>query len=173
MSIVERLTEEEKEKLISDYYRDVENDDYNEGYKAALRKAFGNELFIKPKPPKTWSELINSEYYTWDEVIGHLSTKEYPIYKSMFALLKIHQLIEASYGGNITDAEWDKSTQSNYDVFGIVYSTITKSLEVRLFSASKSIIAFHTYDQAEEFLSYPENVQLLRDYFMITYEKNS
>lgn len=28
-------------------------------------------------------------------------------------------------------------------------------------------IAFHTKKQAEDFISYPENIQLLKDYFII------
>ena len=31
----------------------------------------------------------------------------------------------------------------------------------------KNNIAFHTIEQANEFISYPENIQLLKDYFMV------
>ena len=116
------------------------------------------------KTPKTWSELVNSEYYTWNEVIGHLSTKEEPIYKSMFALLKIHQLIEAGYGGNVTDEEWKKEI----DVYYVFYGVHNKFyVEYTNLYGNKRHIAFHTKEQAKEFLSYPENVQLLKDYYMI------
>lgn len=41
----ERLTEEEKENIIADYNEDVADDEYNDGYKAALRNIFGPDIF--------------------------------------------------------------------------------------------------------------------------------
>lgn len=44
--LVDRLTDEDKNAIIADYNQDVYDDDYNDGYKAALRNIFGEELFL-------------------------------------------------------------------------------------------------------------------------------
>lgn len=123
-----------------------------------------------PKTPKTWSELVEArDIFTEFAEIGSNhgadSSKTFSetlIEKSALALLKIHQLIEVGYGGNVTREEWNK----NKSIYCIVcykgdFITITTS------NSYKHFIAFHTKEQAEEFLKYPENVQLLKDYFQI------
>lgn len=121
----------------------------------------------KPKVPKTWSELVEQDKVKFQKAIN-IADKDISDYnaieKSALALLKIHQLIEAGYGGNVTNEEWGthkikytiRITKDK--VFGIDYTST-----VWMYSP----IAFHTNEQAEEFLSKPENVQLLKDYFMI------
>lgn len=121
----------------------------------------------KPKVPKTWSELVEQDKVKFQKAIN-IADKDISDYnaieKSALALLKIHQLIEVGYGGNVTKEEW-KNNKIKYtirinkdEIFGIDY-TLTGWMH--------SHIAFHTNEQAEEFLSKPENVQLLKDYFMI------
>ena len=128
----------------------------------------------KPKIPKTWSELVNqnkvrSLKVQTDVIIKEdltieddsFTEKETPIEKSALALLKIHQLIEVGYGGNVSNKIWhtDKSK------YGIEY--INGAFAITTVYCTKNLIAFHTEKQAQEFLTYPENVQLLKDYFMI------
>ena len=130
------------------------------------------------KTPKTWSEYLNHPNCEITSTISlSLDGKDYlanntPIEKSALALLKIHQLIEVGYGGNVTDEEWrnDKvkkwyfvpnkqySPDKGNDMWEIVYS---------MDYYKKRNIAFHTNEQAEEFLSRPENIQLLKDYHII------
>lgn len=121
----------------------------------------------KPKVPKTWSEIEN--YTDVGVRIHEIEHKSYtvnntPIEKSVLALLKIYQLIEVGYGGNVTKKEWKN------DEFKFI---IAKDASIDVFNISSvchcaaTPIAFHIREQAEEFLKYPENVQLLKDYFMI------
>ena len=123
----------------------------------------------KPKVPKTWSEIKDKNIYYF-KVCNDLielessATVLSPIEKSALALLKINQLIEVGYGGNITNDEWNKYCSPKYF---IEYNNESKIFSVMGFSYSKSHIAFHTQEQAEEFLKYYENIQLLKDYFMI------
>lgn len=115
------------------------------------------------KTPKTWSELVvcNESIKQCISDLNYYATES--IIKSALALLKIHQLIEACYDGNITNEEWE-----NDDLKRIIdYYADDKNFYINFSSHKKSLIAFHTKEQAEEFLSYPENVQLLKDYFMI------
>ena len=118
----------------------------------------------KRKVPKTWNEYINSEYYEWDEAIGSLSMQDKPIYKSIFALYKIYQLIEIGYGGNPSFKEKHSFPKNP------LYTIAIDCMGILCISddiTEQHLIAFHTKEQAEEFLSYLENIQLLKDYFMI------
>lgn len=93
----------------------------------------------------------------------YLKTEE-PIEKSAFALFIIYQLIELGYGGNITKKEWQN------DEYKFIISIDTSINELNISSichCTPSPIAFHTRNQVEEFLTYSENIQLIKDYFMI------
>lgn len=120
------------------------------------------------KTPKTWSELIKlkgtKEYALHCQIVDGAFYNEVSsssIEQSALALLKIHQLIEVGYGGNITNEEWNDGKRK----YVIVYVEYRFVINIAL--VTKRHIAFHTQEQAEEFLKYPENVQLLRDYFQI------
>lgn len=115
----------------------------------------------KPKVPKTWSEMKHCNVEVWQ----HISNMDYeptePIVKSALALLKIHQLIEVGYGGNVI-----KTSDNN--TICIIYDVNTSTFMINVCSSLwRSHIMFHTREQAEEFLEYIDNIQLLKDYFMI------
>lgn len=118
----------------------------------------------KNKVPKTWNDIKHCNVEFW----GYISQMNHgviePILKSVLALLKIHQLIEVGYGGNVTNEEWDNLNTSKYTIW---YNNNKKKLEIVTAYYNRYCISFHTEKQANEFLSYPENVQLLKDYFMI------
>lgn len=131
----------------------------------------------KPKTPKTWSELVKENKYQpyFAEIHIRFSSKDKctygknPIEKSALALLKIHQIIEVGYGGNVTNEEWlDRYT--NDTTKWVIISNDDNGdfiiIETK-FNHFRNNPAFHTEEQAKEFLKYPENVQLLKDYFMI------
>lgn len=118
------------------------------------------------KIPKTWNEYeqifnIDSEPTLWFDSDMNWDK----IGNSCSALFKIYQLIEAGYGGNVTKEEW----LSLKYVYQIVWDVNTNGIHIISSAPMRffGYIAFHTKQQAEEFLSRPENVQLLKDYFMI------
>ena len=127
----------------------------------------------KPKVPKTWSDYIIVNKDNFDKGIydycvdvsgsnnNGWTRRNTSIEKSALALLKIYQLIETGYGGNISSEEW------NNNEWKFTYQYTKTGIDIISTCISKYIIAFHTKEQAEEFLSYPENIQLLKDYFMI------
>lgn len=83
--------------------------------------------------------------------------------KSALALLKIHQLIEVGYGGNVSTSKKLHilgNTYYNIDINDDGFIVCNKALSI-------NHVSFNTKEQAEEFLKYPENVELLKDYFMI------
>lgn len=120
----------------------------------------------KHKVPKTWSDIpITSASY----FIRTLPTKAFEltsIEKSALAFLKIYQLIEVGYGGNITNEEW-KNDVDEHDIWTFYYDEIANKFFVILAEGYFNYITFHTKEQAKEFLSYSENIQLLKDYFML------
>ena len=120
------------------------------------------------KVPKTWSEIKKEERFQGNAVIvvNKEELIETPIIKSANALLKIHQLIDIGYGGNVTDEEWDIQN-TKYTIRPFHYTTHYFDIITTTYYPDKCHIAFHTMEQAEEFLKYPENIQLLKDYFMI------
>ena len=118
--------------------------------------------------PKTWSELIkDNEILLMGRATSDKMYEEtefgYPIEKSASALLKIHQLIEFSYGGNVTNEEWIDDDWK----YVIGYYSDEKEFPIITVTHTKYLIAFHRMEQAKEFLSYPENIKLLQDYYML------
>lgn len=118
----------------------------------------------KPKVPKTWSEIkeYNVEVHS---AIQHLESNG-PcelICKSALAFLKIHQLIKVGYGGNVNNEEW------NIPYFKFAINIVNEEFKIIPVNNTNlsPYVVFHEIEQAEEFLKYPENVQLLKDYFMI------
>lgn len=119
----------------------------------------------KSKVPKTWSDIKEEKRFQGNAciVVNKEALTETPIIKSANAFLKIYQLIEIGYGGNVTNEEWNGINS----YASIQYCTNKHDIDICLNIYNKTNIAFHTKEQAKEFLSYPENVQLLKDYFMI------
>lgn len=129
----------------------------------------------KSKVPKTWSELVKHIQPILYAEISHKSDGHYtsvsedcgntPIEKSALALLKIHQLIEVGYGGNVNDWEWKDMSITKWRIGFDCDGEIM--IDYCVSPIAYTPIAFHTKEQAEEFLKYPENIQLLKDYFII------
>lgn len=152
-------------------YEIADNSDiYNYSLKETPRTL--PEYDLEDITPKTWSEYckiippitsndyrdypfaVNSSVFTRKDVT--------PIEKSALALLKIHQLIEAGYGGNITGDEWNNHKISKY-----VVTYRGKNIKEFTFISQRESIAFHTEEQRREFLKYPENIRLIKDYYMV------
>ena len=120
----------------------------------------------KSKVPKTWSELCKTNKCT----IYHLSVIDEmgwvqgvdntPIEKSSLALLKIHQLIEVGYGGNVLynkEGHWDGG------IYGYTISIRPSSkkyldgYEIIPIERKNNIVSpimFKTKEYAEEFIKY-------------------
>ena len=122
-----------------------------------------------PKIPKTWSELketnkANSHcIHTLDDAYLSSNNNNTPIEKSALALLKIHQLIETEYGGYPT--MYEKMYKS--DKIRTIGIDFDYNFYIEEYTIPSNHIAFHTKEQAEEFLKHSENIQLLKDYFII------
>ena len=115
--------------------------------------------------PKTWDEYLKGKNHDDLCLIDRLSENVHsPSEKSALAFLKIYRLIEDGYGGNVTNEDWKNIYINKY----VIKTDLELHLKLSIFRLySKNIIAFRSYKCAEEFLSHTENVQLLKDYFMI------
>lgn len=121
----------------------------------------------KHKVPKTWSEYVSTFDIESEPTLWFDSDMNFgAIGNSCSALFKIHQLIEVGYGGNVTNEEWKDTTTTKFTI--VLYYTIMSGFEFAIHSTTcVHNMAFHTREQAEKFLKYPENVQLLKDYSMM------
>lgn len=81
--------------------------------------------------------------------------------KSAIAFAKISQLMPY-YGGEITDEEWGNA-EWKYSVAVNHKGDITNKTTINI----KDIIAFHTAEQRDRFISFPENIQLIKDLYMV------
>lgn len=121
----------------------------------------------KSKAPKTWSELEKVTPRPITIYSIGVPTASDAQMNSALALLKIQQLIEFGYGGNVTNEKWKEFNYKD-PVFCIIPSCDKTFIIHNVCGLHKKRhIAFYTMEQAEEFLKYPENIQLLKDYFMI------
>ena len=66
------------------------------------------------------------------------------------------------YGGEITDEEWKDFRLRKY---GLLF--YNHKLSTNIYYDTKQIIGFHTEEQLTRFISFPENVQLVKDFYMV------
>lgn len=108
---------------------------------------------------------INSELEPVEEILSGedgdeniFLTEKYA--KAALALAQISQLMPY-YGGQITNEEWESDEWK--------YSITVDRNEIAFCSSThiKYLIAFHTEEQRDRFLSFPENVQLVKDLYMV------
>lgn len=81
--------------------------------------------------------------------------------KAALALAQISQLMPY-YGGEITDEEWKDPSIPKYNILcglGDIIGTVDYNV--------KNITSFHTREQRDKFMSIPENIQLVKDLYMV------
>lgn len=66
------------------------------------------------------------------------------------------------YGGEITDEEW-----ANNDWKHSIQINYNGDLSIFRSTCIKNLVTFHTREQLNRFLSFPENVQLVKDLYMV------
>ena len=81
--------------------------------------------------------------------------------KSALALAQISQLMPY-YGGEITEEEWKNVRLKKYGV--LFYNS---KIATSIYYDTKQMIGFHTEEQLNRFLSFPENIQLVKDLYMV------
>lgn len=131
--------------------------------------------FKKKVEVNTWKDIrtlsgtlitSKSDFYHVPKVpVDHIVDKNIFISKkyakAALALAQISQLMPY-YGGEISNEEW-KDDNWKYGIeasaAGLIFSTTL--------THNKHIVAFHTAAQRNKFLSFSENIQLIKDLYMI------
>lgn len=175
-NIWNELSEESKNSILSEYidlkeklniFKDENSIRHSVIYRVdELEIIFGKENLNKKPQIKTWDDIVN--YYP--EIHNSLEKglkgiSEYEFTPIIFLLkcaatLKIAKLIELGYGGMITDEEWRDITKEKYTIYRVLDVFVISPL-----GACIDFPAFHTEEQAKEFLKHNEH--LCKDYYMI------
>lgn len=109
------------------------------------------------------------EIHTWNDLVelrlksGHYDAPYENRIKSLIAKFKISELIPY-FGGVITDEEWN-----NKNIKKVVIDKLYDNGDPYLVGVftERDFLAFHSAKDACDFMRYPENVQLVKDYLMI------
>ena len=182
MSIISQETwdnmpKEEKEEIIKRYIqlnKDIKNvsSDYlkkwTKGQISELEQLFGKEN-LRPNKIKTWADiekLLPEDGFC----VGNFEkfADNPKVILKCQATLKIAKLIELGYGGMVTEEEWKNNHIVKFCVIAD-YSSKYKSLNCET-DDDYHFIAFHTSRQRGEFMSYPENRELVKHYYMMPNE---
>lgn len=173
----DKFTEEEKKNVKKEYLKwqeEAETNPYFEGKISNMEDLFGKEN-IQPEPEiKTWDDIIGDEenedfdamsviYFELEEFMMDRDFDD-KIMGKILACYQIPKLIDLAYGGVITSDEWE---QYSFHKYCVVLDTGGKvSIECRK-GNTHELIAFRTLSLAQEFISYPENLDLVKQYYMI------
>lgn len=146
-----------------------------EGYEIDKENSTFECIKFKKKVEKidTWKNIsiIRGHFITTDSTlveVGRLrengdknvfSSEKYA--KSALAMAQISQLMPY-YGGEITKEEWGNSDLPKHIVYRLDHH-----YELETVYRTFDLLAFHKKEQRDRFLSFPENVQLVKDYLMI------
>lgn len=159
----DNLPEEEKEKLCQNY-----SEDYDAETRVILDDIFGKHNLQPKYKIRTWEDvekLLPEDGFCVGKFEKYADNPKVTL--KCQATLRIAKLIELGYGGIVSDEEWEERINEGTGFYTIAYSPLYKSFHIRVESCNKQFIAFHTRQQAEEFMSYPDNVELLAAYHVV------
>lgn len=167
----DNIPEEEKQAIKDKAQFYIENASNNDDYCALLGgyvDLFGDENIGTKPNIRTWEDVEKEhpEYFKSHNTpnpkfIPSQELRDKLLNKTM-AMYKIVALIELGYGGMVTDEEW---RNEDINKFSIVCEE--NRLSIDCLPEERHFISFHYVQQAEEFMSYPENVELIKRYYMI------
>ena len=136
---------------------------------------FSSKVFEKNKI-KTWEDAqkMNEDSNFFMRIADNLELSD-KVYSKCIATLKIAKLIDLGYGGMVSEEEWKDLEIPKYC---ISYHPTCQDEKYKYqisideegdaeWATEKKFIAFHTKQQAEEFMSYPENRTLIEQYYMM------
>lgn len=159
------LSEESKEELIEKYRSLKVMSDTNSLNKVLLLEELFGINNLNPKQPiKTWEDYMKVNYSNYpptSQLLEFLINIDDKISNKLIATIKISKLIEAGYGGMVTEEEW-----LDYDTLKYCIVCIGITLEKMESYDGKEFITFHTREQRDEF--FKNNKQLCKDYYMIS-----
>lgn len=161
------LSEESKKFFIGRYNMWDSETDNGRPRRNEYEQVFGSHNLNQRPQIKTWEDVEREhrEYKKDVDVMGQTIGFAGPkIFPKLIATYKISKLIELGYGGMVMEEEWK---DGNVEKASIVYLPFKENFDLLYNSHRKEFITFHSKKQAEEFMSYPENVELVRQYYLL------
>lgn len=162
----DNMPKEEKEQVIQKYSHLLQVSDNDDSWevrmcanseKQALITLFGKEnLQPKPKTPKTWKDYKEIYPENDDDISDEFRNK---IARKIRATTIIARLIELGYGGI--------PTPNCGHAVAITPRGINGDLKISQGGPIYEFPRFNSVELAKEFMSYPENVELVKQYYMI------
>lgn len=171
----DKFTEEEKKKIREDYSKftnlsengiDTEERIANFHLRMKMKEYFGIEN-LQPEPKiRTWEDVVKQYPHFKDDIdkLEHDILYGWnKLSEKLIASYKITKLIELGYGGMVTNEEWKDMEVKKYCITREKGKIDSDGYWVDRYF----FIAFHTREQRKEFMSYPENQELVKQYYMV------
>lgn len=163
----DNMPKEEKVKIVESYNSFSEAPgDLKHWIKGGLESIFGKENL--QSNIRTWTDVAIYNPKLWDDIntlgkaIASCPNVDNKLYKKLIATIQIQKLIKIRYGGVVTPEEWDDQW---IEIWFIRNDPAGNLIIDSSFSAWHRFVSFHTKEQAQEFISYPENLELLKDFY--------
>lgn len=161
------FTDKEQEKILKEYNHMLGHRVRFENEIIQMEKIFGVENLRHESKIKTWSDV---KFYYPDlannMIQGICELKSIPdgVLDKCIATIKLDKLIELGYGGRVTIDNWKEGEKS----WSVVVSSINKQIDLRIVTTyfNLDFITFHSKELADEFMSHPENVELIKKYYI-------
>lgn len=120
--------------------------------------------YCKPFPKLSATVSIEINHST-DELIDCTCART-PFERAAVAMMKINTLIDKFYGGIFSQQEWDDEDLEKFAISPNGYIQNKVDFTIVCVWFDMFVPAFRSQELAEKFLSYPENVELLKDLYM-------
>lgn len=164
----DNMPENEKQNIRDEYNSQVEETIAGHWMRQCMEIHFGKKNLQYTPKIRTWEDCqeMNEDSNFFLRVDDNLELPEEFSLKCK-AFLKISKIIELGYGGAITDDEWTEQDVIKYIITPSFAEKNRLQYEDVLLYSRKTPIAFRTPAQRDEFMSYPENVKLVQQYYML------
>lgn len=136
-----------------------------------LENKFGKDV-LEEKQIKTWEDVEDNyvEYQKYVAVSNDIEEGiiniEDKLRLKLLATYRISKLIELGYGGVVNEEEWKDKDIKKWCI--VPCNSINDIQRVAFYSRSaKKFIAFHTEQQAKEFMSHESNRKLVEMYYCL------
>lgn len=167
----------ESQKFIIEKYEKasitIPKEQYELGVLHTYEELYGIHNLNPKLTPKTWEDIDDNVKNIIQVDILETAFKEIldininsrflrtNLSYKIIATIQISKLIDLGYGGQIKNEEWEDCTIPKYCVF---WDCSEDNWFIKEQRVTKSFIAFHKEEQAIEFMSYIDNVELVKNY---------
>lgn len=162
-----KLPKKEKRRIRKEYKELCDKGRFGFEAKLEIESLFDKEDLLAEPIIKTWED-IKEEFPKLNDELSRSANEIHNfaglVYNKAIATYKIFTLIEKGYGGAVSLQSWRENGAWCIIPRRECYDEKFK-LEITHTFQVKHFVAFHNEEDAEEFMSYPENVTLLEMFY--------